>query len=276
MGVRARAGAIFSFRRIWGLGLTLVGLLAQAGQWGWLSLDIFSRLDILWRVVETMGGSPAMIAFVISSWEFSFALIALGVGYTVFVGEPEKHTQRHAWWPYVAASVFFVCLATMASVAIYGAYELQLRRAYDQGRSGIPRSNTPDVPRPDQIPAYSANRQLTPDQIRILSIEFSKLNGVLSNISIRIPVNDNEAWAYRRQFQDILVRAGITNEEGIQAPRGLDDVGLIINVPNSNHIAPSAQKLIEALEVANIHPLVKELPGMSQDFVWFIAPRPLQ
>ena len=61
-----RAASLLSLRRIWGPALTILGVIQQLGHWGWYSLDILSRLDVFWRVVETMGGTPAMIASIVT------------------------------------------------------------------------------------------------------------------------------------------------------------------------------------------------------------------
>jgi hypothetical protein len=273
-----RAMTLLSWRRIWGLGLTALGLLGQAIHWGWVAADYLGRMDVFWRVVETMGGTPAMIAALISSWQFSLVLIVLGLGYTVFVGEPEKGTQRHHWWPYIAASVFFICLAAMGSVAIYGAVELALRRAYDEGRTGVSRG-TPDESSPSrpQKPLFSNNsRDLTPDQIRILLVEFSKITEAVKAVPILTVNLDNETYNLYRQFSDVFQRAGINaGYAGAAVPFGLDDIGFSIRVPNANNVPISAERLIEAFEVANIHLRISEWTNMSQEFVLFIGPRPI-
>jgi hypothetical protein len=126
--------------------LTILGLALQAARLGWVSLDVLGRLDVLWRIVESMGGSPALIVSIISSWQFGFALIVAGLTYTIFVGEPKAGVQRHPALPYIAGSVFAVCVTLLASFAIYGEYELQLRKAYAAGASGIPRDTSPAKP----------------------------------------------------------------------------------------------------------------------------------
>jgi hypothetical protein len=272
---KLRVLSLFSLRRIWGLGILAIGLLLQLGRWGWTAADYLGRLDVLWRIVETMGGTPALFASVISSWQFSLALIVIGLAYTIFVGEPEVGTQRHAWWPYAAASVFFVCVAVIASVSIYGWFEVQLRRAYDQGQAGLQRS-TPDVPRPNQPSPYSASRELTPDQIRILIAEFSLAKDTIKEVHILVPMGDSEAIVYSTQLRDVLQRSGIMTNFGYALPFGPDDVGLSIRVPDPNALSPNALRLLAGFEVANIHPRVVEWrnPNITLPVI-YIGPRPL-
>jgi hypothetical protein len=63
-----------------------------------------------------------MIASAIESPWFCFGLVATGVGYLVFVGEP-KTVIRHPWAPVVGWSVFLICLALMISTIGYGYFQ---------------------------------------------------------------------------------------------------------------------------------------------------------
>jgi phage terminase large subunit len=67
---------------------------------------------------------------------------------------------------------------------------------------------------------------------------------------------------------------GNPNYSGAAIPFGIDDVGLSIRVPHAK-VPVGAEKLIEALEVANIHPRISEWPNMPGDFALFIGPRPI-
>jgi hypothetical protein len=277
-----RLVSLFSFRRIWGPALTILGLVSQAAHWGWQSLDTLGRLDVLWRAVETMGGSPAMIAAVISSWQFSLALIIIGVGYTVFVGEPQNGTQRHAWWPYLAASVFFVCVATMATVAIYGAMELYIRREIAIGVAGLPRES-PDATNPNrsQTPLTVDNwGSLTPDQSRILLQGLSKITFLNSTVMFSSVPNDNTGYAFWRQFNQIFARNGINATRMDQFPRGPKEEGLMLEVRDVNNIPLAAERLREAFEVANIPLTVITIPdgivSPGAEFVVFIGPPPIR
>jgi hypothetical protein len=277
-----RLKSLFSSRRIWGPALTILGLIGQAAHWGWQSLDALGRLDVLWRVVETMGGTPAMIASVIASWQFSLALIIIGVGYTVFVGEPESGTQRHVWWPYLAASVFFICVAAMATVAIYGAMELYIRREIATGIAGLPRGS-PDASNPNrpQTPLTVDNwGSLTPDQSRILLQELSKLTFPNSTVMFSTVPNDNAGYGFWRQFNQIFARNGVNATRMDQFPRGPKEEGLMLEVRDVNNIPVSAEKLREAFDVANISLSVIAMPNgivsPGIEFVVFIGPAPIR
>jgi hypothetical protein len=103
-----RLAGVFSPRRIWGPALTILGLIVQAAHWAGRSLEILGRLDVLWRIVETMGGNRAIVARIISSWQFGLGLIVAGVGYTVFLGEPEKgHNGTHGGPMWLLACFLF-------------------------------------------------------------------------------------------------------------------------------------------------------------------------
>lgn len=273
---------MLSWRRIWGLAITALGLLTQAIHWGWFSLDILGRLDVLWRVVETMGGTPAHIASIISSWQFSLALIVVGLTYTVFVGEPKAGVQRHPWWPYIAASVFFFSFAIMATVAIYGEYELQLRKAYAAGASGIPRDISPADPKSgsNQQPIYSdAPRYLTPDQQRVLIAEGGKFHTELSGFQITFLETDMETFSYASALNTTFARAAI-HTRGV-SPQPLGEPGregIMIEVPDRNNPSESASKLQQLLLIADIQaPFVQTISDFKEvPVVLFIGPRRLQ
>lgn len=281
MGAWSRAKSLLSWRRIWGPGITLLGLLGQLVHWGWLSLDIFGRLDLLWRVVESMGGTPALIASIVSSWQFSFALIAIGLIYTVFVGEPEQGVQRHTWWPYVAASIFFICLTAMGLLAIYGAYEVQLRKAYAAGAAGMSRGSSPANPKTDgnQRSLHSAARVLMPDQQRILISEGSELHSVLSGMTITYFETDMEAFSYasalRATFALAAIKTGNILEQELGEP---NRSGVMIEVADKNNPPPSAIKLQQLLLIADIHAdFVNTVPRFQNNpMVLFVGPLPIQ
>jgi hypothetical protein len=252
------------------LALTVLGL-------GWKFLDVGGRLDLLSRIVEGMGGSPAMVASTVSSIWFSIALVICGVAYIVFVGEPEKGVQRQAFWPYLGWIVFGLCFTAMVATVSYGAIELHIRREIAKGIAGVPR-NTPDANAPDrpQRPLYSGPRNITPDQIRILAIEADKIKSIVPTFMITAPPRDNEAWQYREQFHTIFTRAGIVINYGEQFPRGLDEVGIMLGVKDIKNIPFQAQKVREMLEVANIHVnLISPVVYPQMDFVLFIGPQPM-
>jgi hypothetical protein len=277
-----RAISLLHWRKVWGLALTALGLLGQLIHFGWLSLDVLGRLDVFWHVVESMGGSPALIASIVSSWKFSVGLIVAGLLYLIFVGEPKAGVKRHPSLPYLAASVFFICLFTMATVAIYGWYELQQRAAYAAGASGIPRNSSPANPRSEsnQRSIYSdAPRSLTPDQQRVLIAEGGRLHDELSRITITYLATDMEAFSYASSLNTTFARAAI--ETGNVSPQPLGEPGregIMIEVPDKNAPTPTGLRLRELLLIADIQaPFVNSLPQFgSTPAILFVGPRPLQ
>jgi hypothetical protein len=222
-----------------------------------------------------------MVASLISSSFFSFGLIVAGVAYTIFVGEPKSGTQRHAWWPYVAASVFAVCFAMMGSVALYGAYELQLRKAYAAGAAGLPRNDYPANPSRPQTPLYAEGYgELKSDQIRILLGELPKLRDMIPIVYLAWTPNDFPAYGLLNQFEDVFRRSGYTNIQRVsENPNGPDEVGLMIAVHDPNNIPHPAQKIMEAFEVADMRYKIITLPkGTAPDiqFYIFAGPRPIR
>jgi hypothetical protein len=69
-----------------------------------------------------------------------------------------------------------------------------------------------------------------------------------------------------------------------QVPRGPEEEGIMLEVKDINTIPESAEKFREALEVANIHPTVIEIPNSlslptdqkNTDFIVFIGPAPIK
>lgn len=282
MSTFRRIVSLFSWRKIWGLGITALGLFTQIIHWGWFSLDVFGRLDVLWRVVESMGGSPALIAYIVSSWQFSLGLIVAGLLYIIFVGEPKAGVQRHPSLPYLAACVFFICLFTMATVAVYGWYEVQQRRAYAAGASGIPRNSSPSNPNTanNQRPIYSdAPRSLTPDQQRLLITEGGKLHTELSGFQITFLETDMETFALASVLNTTFAHAAIQTRGVSPQPLGEPGrEGIMIEVPDRNNPSDSASRLQQLLLIADIQaPFVQTIPLFKEvPVVLFVGPRPLQ
>ncbi len=275
--------SLFTWRKLPGHALWVLGL-------GWKGLDILGHFDMAQRVVEAMGGTPAMIASVLSSTWTSVALVVAGIGYIVLVGEPEKGVQRHHWWPYVGWAIFAFSVASMVSVVIYGANELFIRKEIAKGIVGIPR-NTPDENNPNrpQIPLETGDRSIQPDQFRILMVEFNKIRDSLPILNVCTTESDQESLVLRQQFFVLLNRSGVVWSQCGLVPSGPDDVGFIIYVASLEKIPPAAEQFREALEIANMHPQIKEIGNQNKimqlenmirnaasGFVFYIAPKPIR
>jgi hypothetical protein len=267
-GFVQRVKLLFSWRKLPGHAIWVLG-------GGWKLLDIGGRLDLLSRMVESIGGTPAVLASALVSPWASVALITVGIGYVVLIGEPQKGAQRHPWWPYVGWTVFAATLVSMLGIAGYGATEIYIRQEIDKGIMGIPR-NTPDSPARSQRPAYTNSRQLTPDQVRILLVELDRIKSLIREVTIGITPHDTEVVMLRMQFEEILRRVGIGVVLGEQYPRGLDDVGIMLAVKDVTKPPIEAQKFMEALTVANISARYTDYDlNPNRPFTLFIAPRPL-
>jgi hypothetical protein len=277
-----RFRSLFSWRKIWATAITALGLFGQLIHWGWVSLDILGRLDVGWRIVETMGGTAALAATVLSSWQFSLGLIVIGLSYLIFVGEPDAGANRHPSLPYLAASVLFVCIAAMGSIAIYGWYELQLQAAYADGASGIPRNNSPANPQSpsNQRPLYpDAPRSLTPDQQRILITEGGKMHKELGAILIGFLLTDGDSRQYSNSFQIAFSHAAINSQLSAMGVLGdPSEEGLLIFVADKNAPPPEAKKLEQLLTVADIpvrFGTTTLFNPQSYPVVLFVGPRPI-
>src|SRR5438876_8679485 len=71
MGMSSFASA-FSSRKWPGYAISLLGAALSIIRWGWSLLDIGGRLDMLWRVAESVGGTPAMITTAIGHHTHGF------------------------------------------------------------------------------------------------------------------------------------------------------------------------------------------------------------
>ena len=109
----------FSFRKLPGWAEIAVGVAARISSHEERARNAF-------EVMRDMGGDPEMIASVVTSPWFSAGLILSGVGYLVFVGEPQKGIQRQPWWPIVGWSVVSVCMAILLSATGYGYFQYRV------------------------------------------------------------------------------------------------------------------------------------------------------
>lgn len=268
--------AALSVRKWPGYAISLLGV-------AWQFLDIGGRLELLWRIVEGMGGTPAAIAAAIL-WPWTgVLLIAVGLCYSLFVGEPPKGVQRHHWWPYVGWATFALAFVSMAGTAIYGAAEFYIRTEIAKGLAGVPRG-APDENSPGraQRPLTVKSRQLQPDQIRLLLQEMPKLRDVMTRVTVALTANDGEALNVFQTYQMIFTRSGLPVRMASFSPRDPEDQGLLILICDTKHIPDDAERFRETLALPNINttysnigPKITYLPGPVPDFVFFIAPAPL-
>jgi hypothetical protein len=110
----------------------------------------------------------------------------------------------------------------------------------------------------------------------------SKLKPILPVVYFSHPPNNNTVFGFWSQMDDILNRSGMSSNgwPGLpERPRGPEEEGLMIAVRDLSNMPETAQRFREALEVANIHMRLIEMPkgmvGDSVEFVVFIGPRPI-
>jgi hypothetical protein len=120
---------------------------------------------------------------------------------------------------------------------------------------------------------------LSPDQIRILIQEIPKLKTLIRVANFSRAPNDNIAYSLWLQYQDVFVRSGVPPVLMNQDPRGPEEEGLMIAVRNPKDMPVSAQKIIEAFEIANIRLRPIQMPtGLERpdiEFIIFLGPRPI-
>ena len=101
-----RLRALGEKRRWPGWAMSLVGLLKTVDQWD-------ERIRVAYDISRELGGDPEMIsAFLRSPW-LGPSMIAAGMIYVVFIGEPTVGVQRHPRWQIVGWSVFGICLTLL-------------------------------------------------------------------------------------------------------------------------------------------------------------------
>lgn len=102
---------------------------------GWISvlvgassrfLEHEERIRRAYHAIHDLGGEPEMISQLIQSYWFSFGLIAAGVAYLVFVGEPEKGVQRQPWWPIVGWISVSICISLVVAMTCYGYFQYRI------------------------------------------------------------------------------------------------------------------------------------------------------
>lgn len=89
--------------------------------------DWKGRLDFWMESAREADGYLGVAAIMIASPYFSVGLVAAGVAWLLFVGEPQKGVQRHAWLPYLGWGLFAVCLTAVVVTAGWGAIQFYIR-----------------------------------------------------------------------------------------------------------------------------------------------------
>jgi hypothetical protein len=79
-----------------------------------------------YHIIRDLGAEPELLAALVESPWFSTALVVAGVGYLIFVGEPDGKVQRHPAWPIAAWSIVAICAALVFSVIGYGYFQLRV------------------------------------------------------------------------------------------------------------------------------------------------------
>ena len=257
----------FSPRKWPGYALSLLGLGQTLYHWGWSLLDIGGRLDTLWRIAESVGGTPAMLTTAIL-WPWTgIILIISGVMYVVFVGEPTSGVQRHHSWPYVGWAIAAFVFVSMAGTALYGAMELHIRSEIAKGIAGVARGTTPSENNQahPQRPLSLEDLRLQPDQIRILKEELPKLRGSLNQITIAYVQFDSETLSVANQYFSVFERSGIPPQLITAPPSGPEEEGVIIEVKDKTKIPPTVKRLLDIFAIADIHPTVHD--GKNTNYV---------
>jgi len=119
----------------------------------------------------------ALIAAVVASRWFSFGLLVLGIGYLAIAGEPKK-TIRHPVLPILGLIVFWVAFLMFWSVLVAG-----------------------------YVASLNTSRRI-PDAVKAELIEELRKFGSFEMLYIYYQENDNEAFIYARDFQEVLTKAG--------------------------------------------------------------------
>lgn len=250
-----------------------------------LGVPAWSGAVFFWlNTAKTTSTFAATLAPIITYPYFPGILALIGLAYLIVVAFPGSNVVRHKIVPIVGWLAVFLCFVAVIATACIGYFELRVREEANKIALGIPR-DTPDYnsPKRPQTPLFGqdSNRYPTPDQTRILILQLSSLKGSLKLFPISWTDGDYETNTLRLQYADILRRAGIPILNMAEEPSGPDDVGILFQVRDPNNISDSAQKVLEALAIANVFPTLKKLPptvnlDQGSDFVLFIAPRPIQ
>jgi hypothetical protein len=241
--------------------------------------DLKSRYDFWLQVALSSGGWWATVATVLLWPYFSATLAIVGVLYLVMVSRPSSGFQQHPLVPIIGWISAALCFIAIVATVGYGATEIYIRTEIAKGLSGVPRTASPSAPNSGaDHPLYAGNRNLTPDQQRILISESGKLKDHLQGLPITWLTADYEAFAYAGQIRTALARGAIDSGISEQPLGDPDQNGVMIEVHDPKSPPEAANKLKELFAVADIDAkIVPTLPRFGNTpVILFIGPRPIR
>jgi hypothetical protein len=260
----------------------LLGTVPLPG-WGLLLLAIVmgipdwkSRYDFWLSVAESSAPWFGPIIPVLRYPYFPAALAIAGIVYLILVGYPGPSVVRHRVVPLVAWVLLTLSATIVAGTAIAGYFEFRVREEADKLVLNIPRSSSPKENDASQRPLSFEQRDLQPNQIRILAKELPNLKTSMPQLHIALAPNDAQARNLYSELQPIIYRSGMIPVMVDFPPRGPEDQGQIILVHDKNKVPDAASKLMQVLTIADIPTQYStaEAAIRDPDFIFFIAPTP--
>jgi hypothetical protein len=202
-----------------------------------------------------------------------------GILYVVFIGEPTAGVQRHPAWPYIGWAIVAFVIVSIGGTALWGYTQLYIRSEIAKGVAGVERGTSPSENNQahPQRPLSFENRNLQPNQIRVLNEQLPTLRPFMKTAFIAYTNNDMETLSVADQYVRSFERSGIVPAKLIMDPSGPEDEGLLIFVKDKSAIPIAAQKLMEIFAIADIHPVVRDdrsadLVRFGVEFIFFVAP----
>lgn len=86
--------------------------------------DWKSRLDFWLEAARRAGDYTSGAAAMIGSPYFGIGLVAAGISWLIFVGEPQRGVQRHNWLPYLGWSIVALCFTAIVVTSGWGAIQI--------------------------------------------------------------------------------------------------------------------------------------------------------
>jgi hypothetical protein len=237
------------------------------------------RIRFCLEVVQSSGGILSGVANILLWPYFPLALGTVGFLYVALVGRNVTAPFQHPAIPVVAWISLAPCFVAIVVTVGSGAIEIYIRTEIAKGVAGVPRATSPaDDQSRQQRPLQTATRELQPDQIRILLRELPNLRDTTPVLFFAIAPSDTQANQLWMQFIPLLPRSGLIGRTYDFYPRGPEDQGLVLLVADKNNVPRTAQRFLEVLALADIHPEISSAKfdpvqdGKAPDFVFFIAP----